>query len=408
MPPKRARADSDTFPEEVPNSTRGSAPPKKRARFAEDEDDIETTIILNDIDDNLETRARRGRVKVEGYESDSTDEGESVVRSRRRGADGDDDDDMFAIASDEEKSSKTQGGTKKKSTKWMSLGDIDGQEFGGGSAGEGDDKSVSESDPEDEDDRIRRSKAGMGYEFTRFNMKEEMEEGKFAEDGTYVRSFDQHQVHDRWLEDVDEKEMKRARRAKRKAERIERERIREEERQSGTAEQNQTSMEMELLAIMLPGETVLEALARLGKDKKKKEAGAGATKKKRKLHGPVQADPDVMSSKAPPLLDIDRITTISSKLLPSLPEIYSTPYEAILRSVRRSQAVPDDWVPPKPKFEYKWTVEAATTHGVNGPFTEEEVRTWFSAGYFGDFGERIALRVVGTEEWKGWDEVFGT
>jgi hypothetical protein len=49
----------------------------------------------------------------------------------------DDDDDMFAIASDDEKRSKAQGGAKKKGTKWMSLGDIDGQEFGGGSAGEG-------------------------------------------------------------------------------------------------------------------------------------------------------------------------------------------------------------------------------------------------------------------------------
>jgi hypothetical protein len=109
------------------------------------------------------------------------------------------------------------------------------------------------------------------------------------------------QVHDRWLEDVDEKEMKRARRAKRRAERIERERIREEERQSGTAEQDQTSMEMELVTIMLPGETVLETLARLGKDKKKKEAGTGTTKKKRKPHEPVQADPNVMSATAPPL-----------------------------------------------------------------------------------------------------------
>ena len=406
MPPKRARADSDTFPEEAPNFTKGSAPPKKRARFAEDEDDA--TITVNDIEDNLETRARRGRVKVEGYESDSTDEGEGVVRSRRGRADGDnDDDDMFASASDEEKHSKAQGGAKKKRTKWMSLGDIDGQEFGGGSAGEDDDKSVSESEPEDEDDRIRRSKAGMGYEFTRFNMKEEMEEGKFAEDGTYVRSFDQHEMHDRWLEGVDEKEMKRARRAKRRAERVERERIREEERQGGTAEQQQTSMEMELVTIMLPGETVLETLARLGKDKKKKEAGAGAMKKKRRSHEPVQAGPNFVPAKTLPLSDIDKVTTISSKLLPSLPEIYSTTYEAILRSVRRSQAVPGDWVPPKPKFEYKWTVEAATTHGVNGPFTEEEIRTWFSAGYFGDSGERIALRVVGTEEWKGWDEVFG-
>ena len=405
MPPKRARADSDTFPEETPNSTKGSAPPKKRARFAEDEDDA--TIIVNDLEDNLETRARRGRVRVEGYESDSTDEGESVVRSRRRHAGGDDDD-MFATASDEEKHSKAQGGAKKKGTKWMSLGDIDGQEFGGGSAGEDDDNIVSESDPEDEDDRIRRSKAGMGYDFTRFNMKEEMEEGKFAEDGTYVRSFDQHEMHDRWLEGVDEKEMKRARRAKRRAERIERERIREEERQGGTAEQQQISMQMELVTIMLPGETVLETLARLGKNKKKKEAGTGATKKKRKSHELAQGDPNFVPAKAPPLSDIDKITTISSKLLPSLPEIYSTTYEAILRSVRKSQAVPGDWVPPKPKFEYKWTVEAATTHDVNGPFTEEEIRTWFSAGYFGDSGDRIALRPVGTEEWKGWDEAFGT
>ena len=406
MPQKRARADSDTFPEEVPNHTKGSAPPKKRARFAEDEDDA--SILVNDIDDNLETRVRRGRVRVEGYESDSTDEGEGVVPSRRGGAGGADDDDMFAAASDEEKPSKSQGGAKKKGTKWMSLGDIDGQEFGGGSAGEDDNgKSTSESDPEDEDDRIRRSKAGMGYEFTRFNMKEEMEEGKFAEDGTYVRSFDQHEMHDRWLEGVDEKEMKRARRAKRRAERTERERIREEESQSGKAEKEKTAMEMELVTIMLPGETVLETLARLGKDKKKKEGGTGATKKKRKPREPVQADPNPMPAKTPPVSDIDRITTISSKLLPSLPEIYSTTYEAILRSVRRSQAVPGDWVPPKPKFEYKWTVEAATTHDVNGPFTEEEIRAWFSAGYFGDSGERIALRGVGTEEWKGWDDVFG-
>jgi CD2 antigen cytoplasmic tail-binding protein 2 len=143
---------------------------------------------------------------VEGYES--------VVRSRRVGADRDNDDDIFAIASNDGQRSKTEGGAKQKSNKWMSLGDIDGQDFGGDSAGEDDDKCVSESEPEDEDDRIRGSKAGMGYEFTRFNMKEEMEEGKFAEDGTYVRSFDRHVVHDQWLEGVDEREMKKARRAK--------------------------------------------------------------------------------------------------------------------------------------------------------------------------------------------------
>ena len=43
MPQKRARADSDAFPEEVPNHTKGSAPPKKRARFAEDRSEEHTS-----------------------------------------------------------------------------------------------------------------------------------------------------------------------------------------------------------------------------------------------------------------------------------------------------------------------------------------------------------------------------
>jgi len=30
----------------------------------------------------------------------------------------------------------------------------------------------------------------MGFELSSFNMREEMEEGKFTEDGSYVRTFD--------------------------------------------------------------------------------------------------------------------------------------------------------------------------------------------------------------------------
>ena len=52
----------------------------------------------------------------------------------------------------------------------------------------------------------------MGYELSSFNMKSEMEEGKFDEDGTFHRSFDPHAVHDRWMENIDEREMRKARR----------------------------------------------------------------------------------------------------------------------------------------------------------------------------------------------------
>ena len=91
----------------------------------------------------------------------------------------------------------------------MRLGDIEGQEFGG--EGEGSGSSGDEDEPEDEDDAIRKSKAGMGYELSGFNMREEMEEGKFASDGTYVKTFDPHAVHDRWMEGMDDKEIKKAR-----------------------------------------------------------------------------------------------------------------------------------------------------------------------------------------------------
>jgi len=81
----------------------------------------------------------------------------------------------------------------------LRLGDIEGQEF----HEQTDDRSETEDEPVDEDDAEQRKKAGMGFELSSFNMREEMEEGKFAEDGTYVRTFDPHAAHDRWMEGLD-------------------------------------------------------------------------------------------------------------------------------------------------------------------------------------------------------------
>lgn len=271
---------------------------KKKTRFVAPEDD--PARFAEDVADQLETardnaKGRRGKVRNEGYDSDSSDEGESVVRSRAKksggaaGATEDDDDDMFAMgekAADEDAGASASG--KKKDEKYLRLGDIEGQEFGNDASGSGrerdlgseaseDEESESEGDPEDEDDAARRAKAGMGFELSSFNMREEMEEGKFTEDGSFVRNVDPHAMHDRWLEGTDEREMKRARRAQRaraKAERMRRRQEEEEERSSGGKER----MEMEMLQFLQKGETVLEALARLGEKAKKskgKEKGYG-------------------------------------------------------------------------------------------------------------------------------------
>ena len=243
----------------------------KKTRFVEPEDDPAN--FAEEVDSQLENPSarRKGRVKTEGYESDSSDDGEGVVFSRRAGVeDKDEDEDMFAMGDKEEKEEKESG--KKKKEEFLRLGDIEGQEFGE-TNGSGEEDSESEGEPEDEDDAERRKKAGMGYELSSFNMREEMEEGKFSADGMYVKSFDPHAVHDKWMEGLDEKEIKKARRSHRHQERAQREKQKAEERelaQIGGKEE----MCRALLPLLKKGETVLEALQRLGVQAKK----SGATK----------------------------------------------------------------------------------------------------------------------------------
>jgi CD2 antigen cytoplasmic tail-binding protein 2 len=258
MPPRppAKRPASETF-----------ASSSKKTRFLDPDEDPAN--FSEQVESNLEDdpRARRkGRVRTEGYESDSSDDGEGVVNSRKPTNDAeDDDDDMFASAAAEEK--KPVENAKKDKEQVLRLGDIEGQEFGGRGLGDGSESSESD-EPEDEDDAERRKKAGMGYEVSSFNMREEMEEGKFSADGSYVRVFDPHAVHDRWLEDTDEKAMKKARRIHKQREKQEREKQEAEEKELEDMG-GKVAIEMQLLTKLKKGETVLEALQRLGAKKNK-------------------------------------------------------------------------------------------------------------------------------------------
>lgn len=254
---KRSATSGDSSTQQLPNP--------KKLRFVDPSDD--PLNFAEEVDNALENPSakRKGRVRNEGYESDSSDDGEGVVYSRRkdeaREAD-EDEDDMFSMG--EKGAKKDQDGTRSQDKdEFLRLGDIEGQEFNESEHG-----SDSEDEPEDEDDARRRKQAGMGYELSSFNMREEMEEGKFAADGTYVKTFDPHAVHDRWMDGLDDKEIKVARRMKRQQERIQRERIKAEEReleQSG----GKSALEIQLVGMLKRGETVLEALQRLGARSKK-------------------------------------------------------------------------------------------------------------------------------------------
>lgn len=262
MPPRPAQKRAAG-----PSGEGSSQHTSKKTRFVEPQDD--PVNFAEEVDAQLENPSahRKGRVKTEGYDSDSSDDGEGVVLSRKaRAEDKDEDEDMFAVGEKEDK--QDEESAKKKKEEYLRLGDIEGQEFGEKTGSDAEDESESEGEPEDEDDAERRKKAGMGFELSSFNMREEMEEGKFSADGMYIKTFDPHAVHDKWMDGLDEREIKKARRLHRQQERIQKERQRAEEKELEELG-GREEMTKALLPLLKKGETVLEALQRLGAQAKK-------------------------------------------------------------------------------------------------------------------------------------------
>lgn len=336
-----------------------------------------------EVEANLEdaSLARKGRVKTDGYDSDSSDDGEGVVRSRKTEKE-DDDEDMFAMGDDSNKK-EDEDGAKKKKEAYLRLGDIEGQEFGGsGSEGESDEE---EGEPEDEDDAERRAKAGNGFELTHFNMRDEMEEGKFTEDGSYVRTFDPHAIHDRWMDGIESKEIKAARRRKREHDRSQKEKAEAEARELEESG-GEPALARDLLPYLKKGESILEALQRLGMQAKKQKGKQASSS-----------------------TEVDTITHLASQLMAlGDTDIYSRTYEELVRSVRSSKLVDSNWEPPSAdvKYEYKWDVPGGgQPDQVFGPFGEEEMRSWYKASYFGPTGEKVKVRKVGGD-WADWDDVL--
>jgi len=106
--------------------------------------------------------------------------------------------------------------------------------------------------------------------------------------------------------------------------------------------------------------------------------------------------------------DIEHITHLASSLMAlGDPDIYSKTYEEIVRSVRSSGIVSQEWEPPSAdvKYEYKWsTPEVGQADQTFGPFGEDELKSWYNASYFGPVGEKVKVRRVGGD-WGNWDDI---
>ena len=246
-----------------------------------------------------------------------------------------------------------------------------------------------------------------------FNMKAEQEEGRFDEAGNFVRKArDRDAVHDGWLEGVSKKDVKKAKEAHEK---------REEERRKKIAEDDEVLVEDVLRTLILGlerGESVLEALARLGRGQAKvKKVPKWKLKKQRNGGGDAMEVDEKATEEDPEQRRIreavERITGAADQLLSrGQTDVYDLEREMLIRQYSKEAGEP--WVEPaaeeldaverpvqKKMWEYRWT--DGRDGGVKqGAFDGETMVAWREGGYF---GEGVEFKRSDIEDGEGWSRV---
>lgn len=371
---------------------------------------------------------RRNAVNIDGYDSDSDNEGfdaRATAKAKEKKAESkaEEDDDMFADPAedfkggDESDGDAARKGGKKKAVRFLDEDEIEGQVQNSKSGGhvsadftlngKGKSKAVRNEDVEsssdsDVDDEVRASinteldeEIGAGGKrkhapkLDAFNMKNEQEEGRFDDQGNYVRkAADADAVHDTWLEGVSKKDMKKAKDAADK---------REEERRKKAIEDDSIPI-VEVLKTLIPllerGETILEALARLGRGKEKKLKWQKNKNLKKKLNGNAMdvemGQEDLAEEKR--RSDVEAITGAADLLLVrGQLEIYDAEREVLMRQYKKETG--EHWTEPKTvaggdpnamkMWEYRWS-DARDGGEIHGPYDGVTMVAWIDAGYFGE------------------------
>ncbi|MCJ1446046.1 MAG: hypothetical protein MMC23_006551 [Stictis urceolatum] len=391
-------------------------------------------------------QTKRNAVNIDGYDSDSSNENfderasarakeKDEEKRKRDELEGDMFADLEEGAGDEAgDGDQERAGKRKKSVKFVdvdeigNLGQVESSTAGGhvradflrrrdsggrangieAEEGESSESEVADEErPEVEDEIEDAEEVGAGGKkkhapkLDAFNLNEEKEEGGFDEQLNFVRkAMDPDAVHDRWMEGVSRKDMKKAREAQEKRDEEKRRQAREDD-ELITADLLAT-----LVSMLNTGETVLEALARFGPKKKKprwqtKRKGAMDVDKE------VEGDPQEKERTE----KVEKITGAADKLMGrGNHDIYDTEREVLMRLYTKETG--EDFVEEKDfdedtegdtlrHWEYRWS-DARDGGETHGPYDGATMNAWNGAGYF---GEGVEFRMVGEDRWKS-DVIF--
>ena len=355
---------------------------------------------------------------IQGYDSDSSQEGEKKKKKKTKKMD--DDDDMF---NDEEPPPETEiqdeddeldayGKLKKKKVNFVDYKTIEGQELSDEEKDAEDEEESVPSTPEgsedekdvlDEEDaeELGIARSNKKIKMEKFNLRQEQAEGIFTEDGSFVRKAADPRAHqDVWLDGLTKGAIKRAR------ELMEKQLDRERQMEEKEAEERRVSPTQRLerlIRCLKPKETALDALARLNQGKKKKWQPSQKWKKSKMA---VESDTTVSDEDTTRVKEqIEEITAQADYLLNLGDQtIYSTPRERLImlfqeEAGERFREDPGNRVGSAVKWEYKWP----EGDEVYSNFASDDMRTWKAGGFFGD---GVLCRPVGSEEgWKSSTEI---
>lgn len=401
-PPKRTAEAHGRYQEPESSSKKPRFDYRNPSTLAPDAPEEDAILELDEIGKGgLQTK--RNAVKLDGYESDSSEENfdaraeEKARLAKQDGRNGqpskdEEEMDMFADMDegtagtgtamgdgDDDEEFSREGKQRKKEVRFINVNDIEGQvrssKSGGhvsadllldstakGKASLPDHESSSESGSDEERDRIdpededaaelgAGSKKHHAPKLDAFNMEQEGQEGRFDESGNFIRkAADPDAVHDSWLEGLSKKDMKKAREAQEK---------RDEERRRKTAADD-ALLTSDLLSTLIlhleKGETSLEALQRLQSQAKSKQKPKKLPKWKQKRSKPKDDDADDMDVDATTTTEEDPAETKRKAAVEAITgaadalfsrdqqEIYEQEREFLMRQYRRETG--DDWQPP--------------------------------------------------------------
>lgn len=431
--PKRAAEDYARTHHEIdfgPNSKKPRFDIRNPSALAPDALEEDATLEA-DVIGNRGQQVRRGAVNIDGYDSDSENENfnaraDAKARQKEKKSKEEEDNDMFADLEEEFKDGDdsegeaNRRGGKKKAVRFLNEDEIEGQVHSSKSGGHvpalfvtnGKGKEIDQDTPDAEsstdsevDDETRASTGDLDTELgaggkkfhapklDAFNMSAEQEEGRFDDQGNYVRkAVDPDAIHDVWLEGLSKKDMRRAKEAADKRDNERRQRDLEDDSKSNG----------DILQILIPllqqGETILEALARLGKGNNRKPKWENKNKNRKHVQDEsetsknLEDDPQEVQRRE----SVEAITGAADLLLTrGQVEIYDTEREMLIRQFRRETG--EDWLDKAQTddmldtdtgihqqfWEYKWT-DGRDDGVINGPYDVQTMQQWNDAGYFGE------------------------